>query len=100
MEPQKLLVDRLAALGAVQPVDFLDRVMPAIRSWLFELLRSELPDKKDVLQWVDESLQKVLKSHEFKFADEFLDAVIRSAIVNLTDALYDQLVDLTRKQAV
>lgn len=88
----QLLTRRLQALGAVQPVDFLDRLMPAIRSWLFELLRDELPEKRDVLDWITEAMRAVLESHEFPFADEFLDVAIREAVVTLAGALYDQLV--------
>ena len=96
----QLLTRRIQALGAIQPIDFLDRIMPAIRSWLFELLREELPSKRDVLDWISEALRAVLESHEFPFADEFLDVAIREAVVTLAGAGYDQLVDLTKRPAI
>lgn len=94
--PSALLTQRLAALGAVQPIDFLDRFAPAIRSWLVDLLRDQMPAKEDVMRWIGDALRQVLDSTEFPIADDFLDVAIREAILTIAGAAYDQLVATNR----
>lgn len=89
--PSANLTQRLTALGAIQPIDFLDRFAPAIRSWLVDLLRDQLPAKDDVMRWIGDALRQVLDSTEFPFADDFLDVAIREAILTIAGALYDQI---------
>jgi hypothetical protein len=92
------LTRRLFSLGAIQPIDFLERVVPAIRSWLVELLQDNMPEKADVVLWVRQAMRQVLDSTRWPFADEFLDAAALEAIVKLTDSLYDQIANLDRSQ--
>lgn len=83
------LTNRFMALGAIDPVNFADRVLAAVREWLAEI--NDLPSKVVVLQATAQALDRAFAGIDTPGPDVIVEPILKSAILSLVEFTYKQL---------